>query len=91
MSDKVLTCEEALRLLVEYLDDELDSERRGSLEDHLDVCRSCYSRHEFEKGLKSQVAGLGRESVRPEFQDRVRTLMGRFGYQGNARGRVDDT
>jgi anti-sigma factor RsiW len=82
MSDRALTCEEAIRLLVDYLDDELVEERRGDLERHLDVCRSCYSRREFEKGLKEQVSGLGREPVRPDFQERIRALVGRFGRPG---------
>lgn len=88
MSDRVLTCEQAIRLLVEYLDDELDAGRRGDLEHHLDICRSCYSRREFEKGLKEQVSELGREPVRPEFQERIRALVGRFGTPGNEDGSV---
>jgi len=91
MSDRVLTCEEAIRLLVEYLDDELAAERRGDLEHHLDVCRSCYSRREFEKGLKEQVSGLGREPVRPEFQERIRALVGRFGKPENEDRSVGST
>lgn len=79
MSQKTLTCEEAIHLLVEYLDGELDAGSRGDLERHLDICRSCYSRHEFESGLKERVAGLAQEPVRAEFQNRIRTLIDRFG------------
>ena len=82
---------EAIRLLVEYLDDELDAGRRGGLEQHLEVCRSCYSRHEFERGLKEQVSELGRETLRPEFQDRIRALVGRFGNPDIQDGSVGGT
>jgi anti-sigma factor (TIGR02949 family) len=78
MSEKFLTCKEAIRMLVEYLDNELDRDRSGALEHHLDACRSCKSRHEFEKGLRDRVSALGQAPVRPEFQDRIRALVSRF-------------
>jgi anti-sigma factor (TIGR02949 family) len=78
MSDREMTCEEAIRLLVDYLDGELEADRRGELDRHLSICRSCFSRHEFEKGLKERVAELGQEPVPPEFQDRIRALVSRF-------------
>jgi anti-sigma factor RsiW len=78
MSKEMLTCEEAIRMLVEHLDRELDQERSGALEEHLAACRSCKSRHEFEKGLRDRVSALGHASVRSEFQDRIRALVSRF-------------
>lgn len=78
MSQEMLSCQEAIRMLVEYLDDELDRDRSGALEDHLHACRSCKSRHEFEKGLRERVSSLGQAPVRPEFQDRIRALVSRF-------------
>jgi anti-sigma factor (TIGR02949 family) len=81
MSDrKMLECAEAIRLLVEYLDNELSTGRRDDLERHLEMCRSCHARHEFEKGLKDQIAGLGRETIRPEFRNRILSLVDRFPY-----------
>lgn len=79
MSESTMSCEEAIGLLLDYLDDELEPDRRGDMEEHLDRCRSCYSRHEFEKGLKSRVGELGRGPVPTEFQTRIRALVGRFG------------
>ena len=78
-ADEALTCDEAIRRLALYLDGELGRASSGELEDHLRRCRSCYSRHEFEKGLKAHLARLGREPVRPEFEDRIRGLVSRFG------------
>lgn len=82
---RVLTCEEAIRLLAAYLDDEIEPGGRGDLEHHLALCRSCFSRHEFERKLKEQLAALGREPVRPEFQARMRTLVGRFAARQDTR------
>lgn len=76
--ERVLTCEEALRFLTAYLDGQLEDVEDREVESHLGRCRSCYSRADFERRLKQQVAALGRSDVRPEFVERIRQLMGRF-------------
>ena len=80
---RALTCEEALTFLAAYLDGELreegDGASAGELEQHLARCRSCFSRVEFEKRMKQRLGTLGRSDVRPEFADRVRGLLDRFG------------
>jgi len=76
--ERVLTCEEALRFLAEYLDGQLEQAEDRDVEGHLARCRSCYSRAEFEKQLKQQVAALGSSDVRPEFVERIREMMSRF-------------
>lgn len=73
-----MTCEEALRLLAAYIDGELTVVAQREVHKHLDACRSCYSRAEFERRLKAQLAALGAEPVRPELEDRVRTLIREF-------------
>lgn len=79
MSDReTLSCEEAIRLLASYLDGELESGSAVQLKDHLDRCRSCYSRHEFEKGLRERIAGLAEEPLRPEFEERIQGLVSPF-------------
>lgn len=76
--DKIISCEEALRLLVEHLDGELDGTRRQEVDKHLSRCRSCFSRAEFERRLKSQLGELRQQSVLPAFEERIRALMGRY-------------
>jgi anti-sigma factor (TIGR02949 family) len=73
-----MTCEEALRHLAVFLDGELHGALRDSLEHHLEVCRGCFSRAEFERRLKAEVARLGRDEVPQTFQDRVRQLLESF-------------
>jgi anti-sigma factor (TIGR02949 family) len=75
---KIISCEEALRLLAEHLDGELDETRRDDVERHLSRCRGCYSRSEFEQRLKSRLGALRQEAVGPAFEERVRTLIGKF-------------
>jgi anti-sigma factor RsiW len=78
MTKDALSCKDAIQMLVEYLDRELDRDRSGALEEHLQLCRSCKSRHEFEKGLRDRVSELGQAPVRPEFHDRISVLVSRF-------------
>lgn len=73
-----VACEEALRLLATHLDRELDTRTDAQVEQHLATCRSCYSRAEFERRLRSRVAELGREPVRQELGNRVHQLIRNF-------------
>jgi anti-sigma factor RsiW len=76
----VLSCEEALRFLAAYLDGELAGASPREIEDHLARCRSCYSRAEFERRMKQELAALakGRTDVPAAFSDRIRRLLGQF-------------
>lgn len=71
------TCEDALRLLAEYLDGELKPRTRAEMERHLAVCRSCYSRAEFEERLKAKIAA-SRAEVSGGLRDRLKTMIRRF-------------
>jgi anti-sigma factor (TIGR02949 family) len=74
----LMSCEEALRQLAAFLDDELHSSVREGVERHLETCRSCFSRAEFERRLKGEISQLRREAVTPDFEERVRRLLRAF-------------
>lgn len=72
-------CEEALRRLAAFLDRELDSTRSEEVERHLERCRSCFSRAEFERRLRERIRrDLKVDSVAPDFEERVRALIRRL-------------
>ena len=73
-----MDCEEALRLLAAFLDDELPADTRAGVDRHLERCRSCFSRADFERRLKAEIARVGREDVTPVFEERVRRLLADF-------------
>lgn len=76
------SCEEALKVLAEYVDNELRDrapEVAPGLERHLEVCRSCYSRAEFEKRLKARIAD-GSTAVPDALRDRMRTMIREFAF-----------
>lgn len=78
MTTEITSCAEALRLLAAHLDGELDDHAHAEMERHLDTCRSCYSRSEFEQQLKASIAELAEEPVPPDVTARVRTLITQF-------------
>jgi anti-sigma factor (TIGR02949 family) len=73
-----ISCEDALRLLVQYLDGELPHTQQGDIEHHLERCRSCYARSEFERRLRAELRQLGRDEVQPTFERRIRQLIRTF-------------
>ena len=75
---KTIGCEEALKHLLSYLDQALGSAKRREVEHHLEICRTCFSRAEFERLLKSQLQEAGRETVTAEFGKKIKTLLSRF-------------
>lgn len=81
MSDEArgIDCEEAIRRLAEYLDGELADREEAAIERHLETCRSCWSRAEFERRIRERLADLRREEVDPDFEVRIRSLLRRFG------------
>ena len=75
MTNRDLRCEEALRLLAAYIDGELEQTPSGDVERHLETCRSCCSRADFERQLKSQLELIGKRDLKPAFALRIRNLV----------------
>jgi anti-sigma factor (TIGR02949 family) len=75
---KDFDCEQALRRLLEFVDQELPDDDRDGVEHHLRTCRSCYSRMEFERQLKGKIHDLSRETVSPVVEDRIKALIKGF-------------
>jgi len=70
-----MQCDDALRLLAQYLDRELSDGEHAEVERHLRTCRSCFSRAEFERRLKGELAALTAADVPTALQDRIRVLL----------------
>ena len=76
MNDKkTIDCEEALKRLFEYIDQELNAHKHEEMEDHLSKCRSCYSRLEFEKRLKQHLQGAAKQKAPDELQGKIKNLI----------------
>ena len=73
-----LNCEEVIGKLLEYLDRELDAAAQLEVERHLETCRGCFSRAEFERRLRARVAETGDVKAPESLRKRVRALVARY-------------
>ncbi|MFP5336313.1 MAG: anti-sigma factor family protein [Actinomycetes bacterium] len=76
--EDITTCDEALAVLAQHLDRELEGHLDAQLVAHLEACRSCYSRAEFERRLKARIRELGSEPVPDDVMQRVQRLLQDF-------------
>lgn len=73
-----IRCEEVIDHLLEYLDGEIDADKGRQIDRHLERCRGCFSRAEFEKALRQKVKGLGRREPPRSLQRRLKALIDQF-------------
>ena len=73
-----IDCEEVIANLFAYLDNEIDPEKRTDIERHLEECRACFSRAEFEKALRAKINQLGDKEAPASLRQRVAALLKQF-------------
>lgn len=73
-----INCEKAIRHLLEYLDQEVTGDLKVQMEQHMSCCRSCFSRLEFEKTLKSHIRESSQEDAPESLHNRVTSLLKAF-------------
>jgi anti-sigma factor (TIGR02949 family) len=74
----MIRCEEVIEHLFEYLDRELEHVKSTEIERHLEYCRECFSRAEFEKRLRERVRATGEAEAPLRLRQRLRRLIERF-------------
>lgn len=76
MSDtRDISCEEAIRNLLEYLDHACDAPTQEEIDKHLSVCQACHSRMEFEQRLRVQLKESGRQQAPDSLKLRIDSLF----------------
>lgn len=74
-----MNCKESLQKLYEFLDSQMDKVPAAELEKHLDRCRHCWDRFEFEKHLKSLIQKSCCKEVCPDtLRQRIKSLLDKF-------------
>jgi anti-sigma factor (TIGR02949 family) len=73
-TSRKLECEEAIRLVLDYLDNELDADDHEAMDKHLHTCRSCFTRMEFEKRLKGKLRKLDVLSAPDALKSRIKKI-----------------
>lgn len=59
---KDINCDEAIKRLMDYLDNYLKDQRKNELQKHLASCSSCMNRYEFQKSLKTKISSLANQA-----------------------------
>ncbi len=67
----MISCAEAVRQLWEYLENDLDANDRGRVEEHLAFCRRCCGEVEFAEALGRFLRSAARPHVPPKVQARL--------------------
>lgn len=73
-----LECEQAIKLILEYLDKELPDHDHEAMDAHLETCRSCYSRMEFEKMLKGKINNLPTHKAPDSLRNKIKKVTGKY-------------
>ncbi len=73
-----IECDEAIAKLLEFLDGELEEASRSQVERHIQTCRGCFSRAEFERRLRRRVAATGSTRAPESLRRRLHRLMERY-------------
>lgn len=72
-------CLKAIEMFYAYIDGELDdAESVAEFEHHLEHCRSCFSRAEFEGLLTERLRAVAAERASDALKRRLRILMDTF-------------
>jgi anti-sigma factor (TIGR02949 family) len=72
-------CLEAIETLYAYLDGELDDDISiEQVEEHMEHCRSCYSRKDVERALTEHLRRTGKKNAPAELKDRLNKLIDEF-------------
>ena len=73
---KEIDCLEAIGHLYAYLDGELkDKIQLSQFEQHLDHCKSCYSRAQMEKAINNRLESMDEPESPETLQDRLRNII----------------
>jgi anti-sigma factor (TIGR02949 family) len=73
---EMISCEEALSVIYEFLDGELEELPQQQVQEHFDVCQRCYPHLRLEESFRAAVQNATRgEAAPPELKDRLLALI----------------
>jgi anti-sigma factor (TIGR02949 family) len=82
-AQEMISCEEALSFIHEFLDGELEDSTNARVKAHFDACQRCYPHLHLEESFREAVrrAALG-EKAPPELKARLMDLLAEAGADG---------
>jgi anti-sigma factor (TIGR02949 family) len=74
--EDMITCQEALARVYEYLDGELSPEWTEKVRRHVEVCRRCWPRFEVERAFLDRIRERGLPAARAQgLKERIVRLL----------------
>lgn len=70
-----IDCEEAVRRLFDYIDGYLPVKSLTELESHLESCRGCMGKLEFQQTLKSRISKIKPAEVSEKLEKKIEILL----------------
>lgn len=71
-----ISCEEALRLVHDFIDGELEDVSRVEVEAHFEVCARCYPHLKLERSFREAVRrACARQTAPPKLRERVLDIV----------------
>lgn len=74
----MLNCEQVLQSVFTFLDREMQKDGLTEIEKHLELCRECYSRVEFEKLLRDHMKQKTDHECPETVKKRIEDVMKNF-------------
>ena len=71
----MLDCDDVLKKVFDFLDHEVDAAGVAELEEHLDLCRTCFDRVEFEKRLRERMREKTFHACPDALKNRIQGLL----------------
>jgi mycothiol system anti-sigma-R factor len=69
------SCEQVIQNIWEYLDKEMCSADMSEVQKHLDLCRGCFTRMEFEKLLREKMQKATNHCCPEKLKQRIKKLI----------------
>lgn len=74
----MIDCRKAAEQLFEYIDRELDEEKRREVENHIELCRACFNTAEFQQLLRTHLREATEHACPEKVRKRIEDLIKRF-------------
>ena len=72
---KAISCEEALERMFEYIDGVLTGKSHSELEQHIETCKGCLKKVEFQQKLKKRLLKIRPISASNQLMKRLNYIL----------------
>ena len=76
--NKNISCEEVIALLFDYLDGELAMQTEDEIDKHLEECKGCLKKAEFQLELKKRIGKLINGTQSKDLNHKINKLINSF-------------